>query len=518
LQLRGRLPAALTFLFCLCTLSVPAQQTNGGTPANAYQVGERLTYSVTFSSFAPAAHVELYVAGRGVYFDRTGVELRGRVSTVGAVAAALYAINHEYVAYVDPQTGLPYRTLRTKRAPAAPGEITSGSFATDAEVLNAGTTTQDTAPATYDLLSALYHLRALPLAPGSTFPVTAQNGTTGFNAELRLTGRETVKTPAGSFNTLAAQLRVNGNDRVNDYRIRVYFTDDARHLPVLITARLKAGDLRAELASVEVLAPEQPAPGTVAAAAPTPTPITRPTPRTQPTPVEASGADRNELKGLPFKVGEQLNFNFYLGAAAQPVGVASFMVRQRGRFFNRDGILISATLSTTQAGAKLFPVSDQISSYVDATSLTPFRTELRVQEGQHRTSGVVSIDQERGVAVMSDGKPVDVPVGTYDWVAVLYALRSFDLTPPKRNAVSLLINRRPRALFITSLRRETIELGGQRIPAVQLALATDEPQGDRLNLRLWVSLDRRRLPLRLTATTPLGPVRADLAIIPLTQQ
>jgi hypothetical protein len=521
------LPAALTFLFCLCTLSVPAQQTNGGTPANAYQVGERLTYSVTFSSFAPAAHVELYVAGRGVYYDRTGVELRGRVATVGAVSAALYAINHEYVTYLDPQTGLPYRTLLTKRAPDAPGEITSGSFATDAEVINAGTTTEDTTPATYDLLSAFYHLRALPLASGSTFPISAQNGGTQYNAELRVTGRETVKTPAGSFNALAAQLRVNGNARANDYRIRVYFTDDARHLPVLVTARLKAGDVRAELASVEVLPPEQPAPGAIAVAptptltaTPTPTPSVRPTPRTQPTPAgnaAAANAD-DQLKGLPFKVGEQLNFNFYLGTAAQPVGVASFVVRQRGRFFNREGILLSAALSTTQAGASLFPVNDQINSYVDVASLTPFRTELRVQEGRHRSTGVVSIDQERGTAIMADGKSVDVPVGTYDWVAVLYALRSFDLTPPKRNAVSLLINRRPRALFITSLRRETIELGGQRIPAVQLALATDDPQGDRMNLRLWVSLDRRRLPLRLTATTPLGLVRADLAIIPLTEQ
>jgi hypothetical protein len=133
-------------------------------------------------------------------------------------------------------------------------------------------------------------------------------------------------------------------------------------------------------------------------------------------------------------------------------------------------------------------------------------------------SGVVNMDQERGTAVTPDGKSIEMPVGTYDWVSVLYALRSFDLTPPKRNAVSLLINRRPRTLFITALKRETIELGGQRIPAVQLALATDEPDGDKMGLRLWVSLDRRRLPLRIAANTPLGQIRGDLTIIPLAQQ
>ncbi|HYX40512.1 MAG TPA: DUF3108 domain-containing protein, partial [Pyrinomonadaceae bacterium] len=184
----------------------------------------------------------------------------------------------------------------------------------------------------------------------------------------------------------------------------------------------------------------------------------------------------------------------------------------------RDGILLSATLSTAGDGQRLFPVNDRINAYVDATTLLPYRTELQVQEGQHRVSGVVTMDQERGMANAADGKSIEVPVGTYDWVSVLYALRSFDLTPPKRNAVSLLINKRPRTLFITALKRETIELGGQHIPAIQLALATDDAQGEQMNLRLWVSADKRHLPLRVTATTPIGQVRADLSIIPLTQQ
>jgi hypothetical protein len=63
-----------------------------------------------------------------------------------------------------------------------------------------------------------------------------------------------------------------------------------------------------------------------------------------------------------------------------------------------------------------------------------------------------------------------------------------------------------------------LQLGGQNIPAVELALATNDPAGNRLALRLWVSTDKRRLPLRLTAVTPLGPVRADLAIIPTALQ
>jgi hypothetical protein len=235
-------------------------------------------------------------------------------------------------------------------------------------------------------------------------------------------------------------------------------------------------------------------------------------------PAAAAGANSEAPSDLPFKVGEQLNFSFFLGTSTQPVGVASYHVRARNKYAGRDGLWFSASMFTTGALQSVFPVTDKIETYVDAKTLLPFRSQLQIREGNHRLQGVVSIDQERGAAIVADGSTVEIPVGTYDLVSVIYALRSFDLSPPKRNAVSLLINKRPRTLFINSLRRETIELGGKSIPAFQLALATDDPQGDRFQLRLWVGADSRRLPLRLTATTPLGLVRADLSIIPLNPQ
>ncbi len=213
-----------------------------------------------------------------------------------------------------------------------------------------------------------------------------------------------------------------------------------------------------------------------------------------------------------------MNFNFFLGAGAQPVGTASFLVRPRARYFNREGLQLTANLQTVGPGLTLFPVSDQISSYVDASSVLPFRTELSLVEGKRRARFVVSADQGSGSALFEDGTRVEVPVGTHDLLSVFYALRSFDLTPGKRNAVSLLVNKRPRLLFITALRAATLQLGGQQIPAVELALNTSDPDGDKLSLRLWVSTDKRRLPLRLTAQTPLGAVRADLVIIPTALQ
>jgi hypothetical protein len=368
-----------------------------------------------------------------------------------------------------------------------------------------------------DFVSALYRARTLALAPGGAYPLDATIEGVRYEGELRVTGRETVNTPAGSFNAIATLLRVANNREANDYRLRVYFSDDARRVPVMFVARHPSGEIRALLASDETVPPpDQPAPP--AGTQPTPRPTAAPNVAARPNPPTTAPAPEGAPGDLPFKVGEQLNFNFFLNDAPRPVGSASFQVRSRGRFFNRDGLLLTASMQTTEPTSRLFLVRDQISSYVGATTLLPFRTELQIQEGTHRVRGTVIYDQERSTATGPDGARLEIPVGTYDLVSILYALRSFDLTPPKQNAVAILINKRPRTLFINSLSRDTLELGGQRIPAFQLALRTDDPQSERLQLRLWIGADKRRLPLRVTANTPLGQVRGDLAIIPLTRQ
>ena len=522
---RHRLLLTFTLLFLFLTLSVPlsAQQTSSRATAAVatagefspapYQSGEKLTYNVSFSNFSSAGHVELFNAGRGQFFNREGIELRARVESVGVVRAALYSVNNEYTAYVDPQTGFPYRT-RVQNLDGGGVPLTAtASVGQPAPAVEA-------TPATYDFLSALFRLRALPLATGATYRINVQGDGIQYNAEVRVIRRETVKTAAGTFNTIVTQIRVRGNSTANDYRPHIYFSDDERRVPVLLTAKLKTGEIRAELASSELTTPAPlPAGANVAevklpAATPTPVRVAVPTPGA------GAGADAASatLNDLPFKVGEQLNFNFFLGTSPQPVGTANYQVRARNKYSGRDGLWLSATMTTSNALQQLFPVNNKIETYVDVKTLLPFRSQLQIREGNHRLQGVVSLDQERGAAIVTDGSNIEIPVGTYDLVSIIYALRSFDLTPPKRNAVSILINKRPRTLSITSLKRETIELGGKRIPAFQLALATDEAQGDRLQLRLWVGADRRRLPLRLTATTPLGPVRADLSIIPLTAQ
>ncbi|HMF54848.1 MAG TPA: DUF3108 domain-containing protein [Pyrinomonadaceae bacterium] len=510
-----------------------AQHNNEPIPfSNApYRIGERLTYRVSFSNFIDAAHVELLIAGRGTYFNRDSLLLRAHVETTGVVNAALYSINNDYTTYIDPETGLPFRSQQTLReggrtadtsseynAPlgtgAIPSRLHTGEF-----------------PGTYDMLSAFYRLRALPLADGATYRFSMQAEEEMYQLELKVTGHQLIKTSVGSFSTIVTQVRIPNNGDANSYHARIYFSDDERHVPVLLTAQHSSGEIRAELASSGLLG-VRPVQAT-GAVSPTPVPSRQinvppqggldPRNGTQP---PTSSQNRNTSQtgntaqptNLPFKVGEQLNYNVFLGNVAQPVGTASFLVRPRARYFNHDGLLYTVRVQTLPAAQRIFVVSDQINSYVDPITLLPFRTELNLTEGTHRDSQIFTLDQDHGAASSSTGQRLEIPVGTHDFVSVAYALRSFNLDPPRRNAVSILVHNRPRTLFITSLRRETIDLGGTQVRAIQLSLTTDDPIPDKYQLRIWVSDDNRRLPLRITGVSALGTVRADLAIIPLNEQ
>ena len=514
--------AAACLLLVLGALALPfsAQQTDDlasqpFSPA-PYRVGERLTYNVSFSNFISAAHVELLVAARGRFFGREAIQLKGHVETNGVVNAALFAINNDYTTYVDPSTGLPFRSEQTIREASRTAE-TSADFNQPAGTAAIPSKRMGEIPGTYDFLSAIYRLRSLPLTNGSTYALAVRNENLSYQIEIKVTGQEVVKTNVGSFNTIVSQVRVKSES--NSYSLKAYFSDDQRHVPVLIIVRLSAGEIRAELAGSAFVA----TPIVTPSPSPTPAPSTPPS-RVPvvipPAPVSEEGDDSDDL---PFKVGEQLNYQVFLLGTPGVVATATFQVRARSKYFDHDGLLFTVNAQTTNALQKLFAASDTISSYVDPKSLLPFRTEFNLNEGK-LTAGKFVVDttaitvQDYGTATTDQGERIEIPIGTHDYLSYFYVVRTFNLTPPKRNAISILVNNNPKTLFVTALSRENVRIGSQTIPAIQISLTTDDPQGDKFQLRGWISDDRRRLPLRLTAVTELGAIRADLAIIPVTSQ
>jgi len=476
-----------------------------------YQLGERLTYTVSFSNFISAAHVEVLVSSRGTFFGRDGVQLKGHVETNGVINAALFAINNDYVTYVDPQNGLPFRAQQTIRESARTAE-TEADFNQPAGTVAIPPKTSDPFPGTYDLLSLLYRVRALPLTEGSSYALSIRNDKQTYRLDVHVNGHEVIKTNVGSFNTVVAQLRLKPPDG-DSYSIKAYFSDDQRHVPVLMITRIRAGEIRVELAgSAFIATPPQPP---VPRSTPSPSATSAQTPVVIPPTAPAPDAG---LGDLPFTVGEQLNYQIFLPNVKAVVGTATFQVKARSKYFDHDGLMFTLEARTTNALQKVFAANDSITSYVDPKTLLPFHTEFVFNEGRRRVASKLTLNQDYGTATTDKGERIDIPIGTHDYLSYFYVVRTFNLTPSRRNALSILVNNQPKTLFVTAIKRETIQLGSQSVPAIMVSLTTDDPQADKYQLRGWISDDKRRLPLRLSANTALGEVRADLAILPVTRQ
>ncbi len=477
-----------------------------------YRVGEHLTYNVSYSNFVSAGHVELLVAARGTFYGRDGLQLKGHVETTGMVNAAVLAVNNDYITYVDPVTGLPFQGQQFVREASRTSD-SSFAFNEPAGAAVVAPKRMGEFPGIYDLLSAVYRVRALPLTEKSVYYFTMRVENRSYQIEVKVTGRESVKTNVGSFNALATRIWVKGDQ--DSYGMKAFFSDDQRHVPVQVIARHSTGEISASLAGSEFVATPAPPP----LASPTPIPNTPAVPRLPtPTSTPISAVDDGALRDLPFKVGEQLNYQVFLPSIKLPVATAGFQVRARSKYFDHDGLLFNVTAQTTNALQHLFFATDTISSYADPKTLLPFQTEYNLVEGRRRLNNKLTINQDYGTATTENGVRIEIPVGTHDYLSFFYALRTFNLNPPRRNAVSILVNNKPKTLFIGALKRESIQLGSQTVPAIQISLTTDDLQSDKYQIRAWISDDARRLPLRLTAVTELGPIRADLAIVPVTRQ
>ena len=100
----------------------------------------------------------------------------------------------------------------------------------------------------FDPLSLVYHIRQLPLEPGTVqrFAVFADGKL--YTLEAKIMFRESLSTPAGTFNTVVVEPKMLAGGLFRDEGdLRVWYTDDARHIPVQIKSDLKIGAITATL-------------------------------------------------------------------------------------------------------------------------------------------------------------------------------------------------------------------------------------------------------------------------------
>ena len=102
-----------------------------------------------------------------------------------------------------------------------------------------------------DVMSGFYSVGSLPLSPGESFVFPLNDGGPTGEVTATVEGREQVKTQAGVFSTLRVRAFATSGPFRNKGRLWIWYSDDARRIPVRMKAKVKWGTLNMRLASIK---------------------------------------------------------------------------------------------------------------------------------------------------------------------------------------------------------------------------------------------------------------------------
>jgi hypothetical protein len=440
-------------------------------------------------NFSDVGYAEFSVVSNGKLEGQNAAELRARLKT-NDIGTAVFPIDETRQSFVSTESGLPLFTVRKTFGTISPKEIKK-SFLQNPAI-------------SHDLLSLIFALRRL--STGQTFSFNENDRDYTFSVQSGKS--EKVETDAGDFDTSELLLQSPFFDEIGLTKVRLNLSTGDDRIPVLLRALTSRGEIRVALASykITVVAPvaeKAPAPNPI----PIPVPIRTPRPAPTPPPYVDNEALSTEL---PFLLGETLTFQ--LSEENRKIANVILRAKERKQFFGSDSLLLTAEISAVE-GKSIFAVGDSIQTYVDPYSLVPFRSELKTTGIFSSANEIAQFDQRAGVITNGKSNAIEVPVGTHSLLSLAYAIRAFNLrqsrdpaNPVNDTRVALFLDKGAIILSLRSTNNESILFEGNKVQSQLVSIGSGNAAVDANNIRLWLSTDARRLPLRFV----FGKFQADL--------
>lgn len=212
-----------------------------------------------------------------------------------------------------------------------------------------------------------------------------------------------------------------------------------------------------------------------------------------------------------FTVGERLSYDVswrdFIVA-----GELTLETKDRRSVEGVDAYHVSATAQSVGiVSAFIFKLNDTYESFINATTLQPFRADKRSRRGKKREQSSVTIDQQNRTARTGDGQTIQIPPDTYDVVGLLYAIRAMDLAPGKSQTFNVLEDGRAYAIKVVVEGREKVTTRAGSFDAVRVSTKTlGGRESNIYNLKMFITSDARRMPVLITAEPKWGEVRVEL--------
>ena len=229
-----------------------------------------------------------------------------------------------------------------------------------------------------------------------------------------------------------------------------------------------------------------------------------------PAPVDA---DPGLLK-RPFRLGERLTYDisWFKITAGTAVMEVTGIAGQKDRSLAK----LVATAQSRPLITKFFPVDNRVESELDLTALVPEHMTFRRREGKKNEDIEYVFHHKEGTVTAVRGgitETLPIPAGTQDIISCLYYARS---VLPMKPGASLTMNvyhdKKNRSVEVRVEDLETVGSPWGKVETARVLVIMPfhglfMNQG---NIRVWITTDARRVPVRMKAKVVIGSIVADL--------
>jgi len=248
----------VTLILCVLALAavVRSQQVAPLAPPRpgfTFPQKETLTYSVDWRVF-PAGTAVIHLEAAG---DRE--RIAASAFTIGAINL-LFHVSDRFESIFDREKACTYefdkQTVEGRRQVDSTQRLDYTQFKSilDQKNLVNGQTKHVETPiptCETDLLTGIFYTASQPLEVGHNFVVPVADAQRTVPVTMKVEGIEEVKTSLGAFKTLRVQPTAAAGVVKNRGNIWIWYTDDDRHLPVQMRARLFWGTITFRLTGDE---------------------------------------------------------------------------------------------------------------------------------------------------------------------------------------------------------------------------------------------------------------------------
>lgn len=229
-----------------------------------------------------------------------------------------------------------------------------------------------------------------------------------------------------------------------------------------------------------------------------------------------SGVSHGGERQIPFSPGEKITLR--VRWAFIPAGEVVLEILPFEMVNGMKSYHFAMTARTYALVDPFYKVRDRIDAYTDA-EMTHSILYKKKQQGKSKRNVVVTFDWEKKEAQYSNfdeqREPVSILPGSFDPLSVFYAFRLFDLKEGVKITASVTDGKKFVTGEATVLRKEKIYVADAWYETYLIEpdlkhLGGVFKKSKNAKLRIWVTADKRRMPIKIKSKVAVGSFVAEL--------